>query len=89
MSMFNSIRIEPIYWPPNSPDLNPIETLWDKMKDWIQEHYPEVHRSYKRLRNAVQEAWDAITHERIKELIKEMPARCKAVIKAQGAHIKY
>jgi hypothetical protein len=59
------------------------------MKDWIQNHYPEVHRSYKRLRNAVQEAWEAITHKRIKELIKEMPARCKAVIKAEGGYTKY
>jgi hypothetical protein len=89
MSVFNALGIEPIYWPPNSPDLNPIETLWDEMKDWIQNHYPEVHRSYKRLRNAVQEAWEAITHERIKELIKEMPARCKAVIKAEGGYTKY
>lgn len=29
----------PIFWPANSPDLNPIETLWDKIKDYIQEKY--------------------------------------------------
>ncbi|SRR6266487_6271148 len=55
-SVFNSIGIQPIYWPPFSLDLNPIETLWNDMKDYIQEHYLEVHRSYKRLRAAVQEA---------------------------------
>ena len=54
------------------------------MKDWIQEHYPEVHRSYKRLRQAVQEAWEAVTHERIKELIRAMPQRCQDVINADG-----
>ena len=41
-SVFEAIRIEPIFWPPNSPDLNPIETLWDEMKDYIQAHYPTV-----------------------------------------------
>jgi transposase len=69
-SVFQSIDIRPIYWPAFSPDLNPIETLWDDMKDYIQEHYPEAHRSYKRLRATVQEAWESITIERIRELIR-------------------
>jgi transposase len=88
-SVFAAIGIEPIYWPPNSPDLNPIETIWDEMKDYIQKHYPQVHQSYKRLRSAVQEAWESITHERIKELVREMPQRCRAVIDAQGAYTKF
>ena len=50
-----------IFWPPFSPDLNPIETLWDLMKDYLQERSSEVPRSYKRLREAVQEAWESIT----------------------------
>jgi transposase len=46
----------PIFWPANSPDLNPIKTLWDKIKDYIQDKYPEIHRSYPKLRVAVIEA---------------------------------
>jgi transposase len=88
-SVLDAINIRPMVWPPNSPDLNPIETLWDEMKDYIQLHYPDVHRSYKRLRSAVQEAWESITHERVKELVREMPARCRAVIEAQGLYTKY
>jgi len=26
--------LRPIFWPGNSPDLNPIEDIWDKMKDY-------------------------------------------------------
>jgi transposase len=87
--VFKAIGIELMFWPPNSPDLNPIETIWDEMKDYIEEKYPEVHRSYKRLREVVNEAWEAVTHERIKELIREMPERCQAVIKAEGLYTKY
>jgi transposase len=33
--------IQPIFWPPFSSDLNPIETVWNRMKDFIASHYPE------------------------------------------------
>ena len=59
------------------------------MKDYIELYYPEVHRSYKKLREVVLEAWESITHERIKELVREMPDRCRAVIKADGLYTKY
>jgi transposase len=88
-SVLKAAEIRVIEWPPYSPDLNPIEELWDDMKDYIQEHYPQVHRSYKRLRQAVQEAWDSITHERIKELVHSMRARCFAVIRARGWYTEY
>lgn len=41
--------IRVILWPPFSPDLNPIEKVWNKMKNYIEEHFPE-HMSYTRLR---------------------------------------
>jgi hypothetical protein len=69
--------------------LNPIETLWDMMKDYIQEKYPEIHTKYTQLREAVWEAWNSISEEDIKDLIKTMPARCQAVIDADGWHINY
>jgi transposase len=75
--------------PAKSPDLNPIKTLWDWIKDWIQEKYPEIHRSYPKLKVAVIEAWNSITYGLIEELIQSMLARCKAVIEAGGWHTKY
>ena len=79
----------PIFWPANSPDLNPIEDIWEKVKDYIGEKYPDIHRSYPKLRRAVQEAWEAVAYEDILDLIRSMPERCKAVIEAQGWHTKY
>ena len=81
--------IRVIEWPPCSPDLSPIEMIWNNMKDYIQEHYPRVHGSYKRPREAVQEAWESITFERIRELIRSIRARCQAIIDADGWYTKY
>jgi transposase len=34
--------IYPILWPPFSPDLNPIEAVWNRMKDYIEHHNPNL-----------------------------------------------
>jgi hypothetical protein len=59
------------------------------MKNYIEEKYPEVYRSYKQLREVVLEAWESITEATIKELIRGMGDRCIEVILADGAYTKY
>jgi transposase len=44
-----------IFWLPFFPDLNPIERVWHIMKNYIQDHFPEI-ISYDQLRLAVKEA---------------------------------
>ena len=78
-----------IYWPPYSPDLNPIETIWNWMKDWIEERYGDINYSYDNLRQYVKEAWEAITEEQLNSLIDSMRERCEAVIASQGGYTKF
>jgi hypothetical protein len=75
--------IKPIKWPAKSPDLKPIELIQDEMKNYIEEKYTNYYRSYKRLTEAVQGAWESITKETIQALIRGMKDRCQAVINAQ------
>jgi hypothetical protein len=85
----NERGIYPIFWRAFSPDLNPIETVWDRMKDYIKRHYPEYHSSHDKLRRVVKEAWEAVRADELLALVREMPARCEAVIDAQGGYTKY
>ena len=82
--------IYPISWPAFSPDLNPIEMVWNWMKDWIQEHFPDDYQlSYDSLREVVRASWDAVPEDFLSGLMNSMQARCQAVIEAEGGHTKY
>jgi len=77
-------------WPPFSPDLNPIENLWNWMKDYLERTYgTSLHVSYDELRRRVQEAWEAIPNEILMAEVESMPRRMQAVIDANGGHTKY
>lgn len=79
-----------ILWPPYSPDLNPIETVWNWMKDYIEDKYGDIEKpSYDQLRKWVWEAWYAVPEDWLKELLASMSSRCQAVIEANGMHTKY
>ena len=64
-----------ISWSSYLPDLNPIETIWDKMKNYLQNNFSEQ-MIYSQLRAAVQEAWDSITVDQLNELINDMHDCC-------------
>ena len=74
-------------WPGNSPDLNPIENLWTKMKDFVAEKQPS---SGKALIQTIKEVWvQEISADYCNSLIASMPRRLQAVIKVKGGHTKY
>jgi transposase len=82
--------VKVISWPPYSPDLNPIETVWNWMKDYVKDKYGDIEKpSYDQLRAWVWEAWNEIPEDWLKELLASMPLRCQAVIDANGMHTKY
>lgn len=83
-------RIEAIDWPPYSPDLNPIENCWNWMKDYQDKMWGDEVCSLKVERARISECWqNAVTDERLKRLIAEMPARCAAVVAANGGPTRW
>jgi len=75
-------------WPPQSPDLNPIEHLWWYLKRKVAE-YPEDPHSIHELWNRVDAEWNKIPKEVCLNLIESMPRRIVAVLKAKGGQTKY
>lgn len=80
----NDVRC--LQWPPQSPDLNPIETLWSDVKCVLRNRHS---RNMGELERNVKEIWNAIPRDRCSRLVRSMPRRIQAVIDAHGGHTKY
>lgn len=79
-------KIAVMQWPSQSPDLNPIENLWEIIDRKIRcRTYSNVSDLFKSL----QESWAAIDKVVIKKLLESMPRRCAEVIKVKGYFTKY
>lgn len=75
-------------WPPYSPDLSPIEHLWDQLKTAVAERQPAP-RNRPQLIQVLQEEWDWIPQDRIMRLVRSMRRRCTACCDARGGHTRY
>lgn len=73
-----------IEWPAQSPDLNPIELLWEQLDRMVRKKCPS---SQSNLWEVLQEAWGEISTAYLNKLTARMPKVCNAVIAANGAFI--
>jgi transposase len=77
-----------LYWPAQSPDLNPIEHMWAYLKIQLGK-YPTRPKSCKELWERISVEWYKIPVEFCRQLIRSMPRRLQAVHRAKGKHTKY
>lgn len=73
-------------WPPNSPDLNPIENLWAWMKRIV---YAEPCGSATALKAAVEAAWEQVPGKVLRKLMSSFSKRLKKCIERAGEHTGY
>ena len=83
-------------WPPYSPDLNPIEYTWKRLKDTVSRMFPELWQSNGKseedrtaMEEALKEAWATIPVSFFENLVESMERRVQACIDANGWHTKY
>jgi hypothetical protein len=71
--------------PAQSPDLNPIEGIWNIIKQRLRRR---IFYSDEEVKEAIQEEWDKISMKEIRRRIAAMPGRCKQLVKTGGRPIK-
>ncbi|GFW79713.1 transposable element Tcb2 transposase [Trichonephila clavipes] len=86
--LLESEDIERMDWPPQSPDLNPIEHVWDFLgRRLAARTLPPV--TIRELRLALQDDWPAMPQQIIDTLILSMGRRCETCLAVSGDHIPY
>ena len=70
---------------PQSPDLNPIELLWDELDRRVRILQP---RNLNQLWEYLQTAWTNIVVDTLLNLTDIMPRVCRAVINARGGYLE-
>ncbi|GFY25701.1 transposable element Tc3 transposase [Trichonephila clavipes] len=86
--LLESEDIERMDWPARSPDLNPIEHVWDFLgRRLAARTLPPV--TIRELRLALQDEWATMPQQLIDTLILSMGRRCETCLAVRGDHIPY
>ena len=71
-----------------SPDLNPVEHIWDMLGRRIQTREPPV-QNIRQLEAALHREWQKLSQQDIQRLTGGMRRRVDAVIQARGGYTRY
>ncbi|KAL1924335.1 uncharacterized protein VTP21DRAFT_7370 [Calcarisporiella thermophila] len=85
---FENNQVQFLDWPSQSPDLNTIENLWAELKGRLRSRLPKI-TSQDDLWEKVNIIWESFTQEDCMKLIRTMPERIQAVIKAKVGYTKW
>ena len=80
---FVPLRID---WPPNSPDLAPIENLWAVLKRRLLVRHP---KTIDQLKESIREIWESFDPEFLRPFCSSMPKRIQLCLKNKGKKINY
>jgi transposase len=81
-------NIEILDWPPQSPDLSPIENIWNVLKMKMKALKPRP-RSHARMREACRTIWLTLTDEIRVGLLQTFRGRLEKCLRANGDIIDF
>ena len=77
-----------ISWPAMSPDMNPIEHVWDFIGRKINQRNPK-YQNIDELRAAILQEWQQFPQERLRRLVRSMTRRVTALHNKRGGYTRY
>ncbi|GFT29617.1 transposable element Tcb2 transposase [Trichonephila clavipes] len=84
----DSEGIQRLVWPARSPDLNPIENVWDALGRQVAgRNCPPTNKST--LIRALTEEWDKLPQQLLDNVVQSMVRRVECCITLHGGHIPY
>jgi hypothetical protein len=79
--------ISPELWPPNSPDLNPVDyKIWGCMQERVKK---KPIRDLAHLKQRLVEVWAAFEQTTVDKAIDQWRKRLRACVKAKGQHFEH
>jgi hypothetical protein len=81
-------NVSVLLWPAKSPDLNPIEYVWDLLDRRMRARAIPP-RNVWELAGALVEEWGNISQQERANLVQSMRRICTAVLNAAGGHTRY
>ena len=79
--------IPPMLWPPNIPDLNPVDyKVWTVMQEKV---YKKQTKDIDELRARILTVWDEMDQRIIDAAIRQWRTRLRTCIKAKGGHFEH
>ena len=84
--MVEKNNIQTLPWPAYSPDLNPIENLWDELERRLKKHQP---KNKQELEVLLKQEWQEIELPVIQKLVDSVPSRLLQCIKMKGYATRY
>ncbi|GFW17706.1 hypothetical protein TNCV_2652631 [Trichonephila clavipes] len=84
----DSEGIQRLVWPARSPDLNPIENVWNALGRQVSgRNYPPTNKNT--LIRALTEEWDKLPQQLLDNVVQSMVRRVECCITHHGGHIPY
>ena len=88
MDYLSRHNVDVLPWPALSPDLSPIEHLWDKLHRRVRRRRQQP-QTLNELRAALTEEWQRIPQMNINRLVASMRRQCVAMINSRGVFTRY
>ena len=80
--------VQTIPWHAMSPDMNPIEHVWDFIGRKINQRNPKC-QNIDELRTAILQEWQQFPQERLRRLVRSMTRRVTDLHNKRGGYTRY